>query len=121
MKTQLRTIVLAVPSLSKIAAGNLSLRLAYQLKKNISALQKEVDFFAEQRQKIFEKYGTAKDDGTYDFEGENEQKTIAELDELLDLEVSPEVEPLGIPITENLCISVNDMDLLMPFIHFTED
>lgn len=121
MKTQLRTIVLAVPLLSKIVARDLSLRLAYQLKKNIFALQTEVDFFAEQRQKLFQKYGTAKDDGTYSFEGENEQKAIAELDELLDLEVSPEAEPLDIPISENLCIAVNDMDLLMPFIHFTED
>lgn len=54
MKVQLKDIVLAVPALSKLSAGDLQLRLAYKLKRMISALQKEADFFAEQRQKIFE-------------------------------------------------------------------
>lgn len=62
MKVQLKDIVLAVPALSKLSAGDLQLRLAYKLKRMITALQKEADFFAEQRQKIFEKYGTAKED-----------------------------------------------------------
>ena len=79
MKVQLKDIVLAVPALSKLSAENLSLRLAYALKKNISALQKEADFFAEQRQKIFEKYGKANADGTFCFESEGEQKASAEL------------------------------------------
>ena len=57
MKVQLKDIILAVPALSKLSAGDLQLRLAYKLKRMISALQKEADFFAEQRQKIFEKYG----------------------------------------------------------------
>ena len=54
MKVQLKDIVLAVPALSKLSAGDLQLRLAYKLKRMITALQKEADFFAEQRQKIFE-------------------------------------------------------------------
>lgn len=120
MNIQLKTIILAIPALSKITAGDLSLRLAYRLKQNISALQKEADFFSEQRQKIFEKYGKASDDGSYAFSEENEPKAAAELNELLDLEVSPEVEILDIPISENLRLSVNDIDLLSPFIHFIE-
>ena len=39
MKVQLKDIVLAVPALSKLSAEDLSLHLAYALKKNISALQ----------------------------------------------------------------------------------
>lgn len=118
---KLKEIVLAVPALSKVAAGDLSLRLAYRLKLLISALQKEADFFSEQRQKIFEKYGLQNEDGSYHFEGDNEQKAVAELDELLDLEVSPETEILEIPISENIRISVGDISLLAPFIHFTEE
>ncbi|MFR1990763.1 MAG: hypothetical protein ACLS3C_12200 [Oscillospiraceae bacterium] len=49
MKVQLKDIVLAVPALSKLSAGDLQLRLAYKLKRMITALQKEADFFAEQR------------------------------------------------------------------------
>ena len=51
MKVQLKEIVLAVPALSKLSAGDLQLRLAYKLKRMISALQKEADFFAEQRRR----------------------------------------------------------------------
>lgn len=121
MKVQMREIIQAIPALSKITGGDLSLRLAYQLKRNIAELQKEADFFSERRQKIFDKYGTPKEGGTYSFEAENEQKAIDELEALLDLEVTPEAETLEIPVTENLHISVNDIGLLMPFIHFVED
>ncbi len=121
MKVQMREIIQAIPALSKITGGDLSLRLAYQLKKSIAALQKEADFFSEQRQKIFDKYGTPKEDGTYAFEAENEQKAIDELEALLELEVSPETEVVEIPVTEKLCVSVNDIGLLMPFIHFIEE
>ena len=47
MKVQMKEIVLAVPALSKLSAGDLQLRLAYKLKRMITALQKEADFFAE--------------------------------------------------------------------------
>ena len=120
MKVQLKDIVLAVPALSKLSAESLSLRLAYALKKNISALQKEADFFAEQRQKIFEKYGDAQKDGTFTFDEDAEKKASDELEALLDMEVTPEFEALEIPVTENLRLSVHDLDALAPFIHFTE-
>lgn len=121
MKVQLKDIILAVPALSKLAAGNLSLRLAYALKKNISALQKEADFFTEQRQKIFEKYGTAKEDGSYDFSEENERRASDELEALLTLEVDPACQQLDIPISEELRLSVNDLGALAPFVSFTEE
>ena len=79
MKVTLKTIVLAIPALSKLAAEDIRLQLAYRLKKNIAELQREADFFGEQRIKILEKYGTADESGNYTFEGDNEQKAIAEL------------------------------------------
>jgi len=72
MTIKLRSIVHAISALSKVSAGDLSLHLAYRLKKMMNALQKEADFFSEQRIKIFEKYGTPGEDGNYHFEGENE-------------------------------------------------
>ena len=71
---QLKTIVLAAPALGKLSAGDLELRLAYKLKNLVSMLQKDVDFFIEQRQKIFEKYGTAQKDGTFTFDNDAEKK-----------------------------------------------
>ena len=121
MKVTLKTIVLAIPALSKLAAEDIRLQLAYRLKKNIAELQREADFFGEQRIKILEKYGVADESGNYTFEGDNEQKAIAELDELLDLEVEPVIDPIDIPITEDLKISVNDMGMVEAFINFTEE
>jgi len=118
MKVTLKTIVLAIPALSKLSGEDLSLRLAYRLRKNIAELQREADFFSEQRIKILDKYGIADESGNYTFEEDNEQKAIAELDELLDLEVEPVIDVIDIPITENLKLSVNDIGYLEPFINF---
>ncbi len=46
MTIKLRSIVHAISSLSKVSAGDLSLHLAYRLKKMMNALQKEADFFS---------------------------------------------------------------------------
>ena len=121
MKVTLKTIVLAIPALSKLSSEDLSLRLAYRLRKNISELQREADFFGEQRIKILEKYGIAEENGNYTFEGDNEQKAIAELEDLLNMEVEPVIDPIDIPITEDLKISVNDMGMIEAFINFTEE
>ena len=37
----MRTIVLAIPALSKLSAGDLSLRLAYRLKRSIDAIDRK--------------------------------------------------------------------------------
>jgi len=121
MKVTLKTIVLAIPALSKLSGEDLSLRLAYRLRKNIAELQREADFFSEQRIKILDKYGMADENGNYTFEGDNEQKAITELEDLLNMEVEPVIDPIDIPITENLKISVNDMGMLEAFINFTEE
>lgn len=36
------------------------------------------------------------------------------------MEVAPDVSVLDIPVSENLRLSVNDLTLLAPFIHFVE-
>lgn len=52
---QLKEIVSAVPALSKLASANLRLKTAYTLKQTADILQKEVDFFEQERKKILEK------------------------------------------------------------------
>ena len=59
--------------------------------------------------------------GNYTFEGDNEQKAITELEDLLNMEVEPVIDPIDIPITEDLKISVNDMGMIEAFINFTEE
>lgn len=117
----MRSIVLAIPALSKLSAGDLSLRLAYRLKHSIDAIQKEADFFSQQRIKILEKYGTPNENGDYAFAEGQEEKAIAELDELLELEVTLDIPVMEIPITEDLRLSVNDLEVMSPFVEFKEE
>ena len=99
-----------------------TLRLAVQRRfTDKQTGQREADFFGEQRIKILDKYGTADESGNYTFEGDNEQKAITELDELLDLEVEPVIDVIDIPITEGIKLSVNDIGYLEPFINFIEE
>lgn len=121
MKTTMRTIALAIPALSKLAAGDLSLRLAYRLKRSIDAIQKEADFFSQQRKKILDKYGTSDSNGDYTFDEGQEEKAIADLDELLEMEVTLDIPLMVIPITEELRLSVNDMETMAPFVEFKEE
>ena len=117
----MKSIVLAIPALSKLAAGDLSLRLAYRLKRSIDAIQKEADFFSQQRQKILEKHGKPDGNGDYIFEDDQEGKVIIELDELLDMEITLDISVMEIPITEELRLSVNDMEAMSPFVEFKEE
>ena len=121
MKTTMRAIVLAIPALSKLSAGDLSLRLAYRLKRSIDAIQKEADFFSQQRVKILDKYGTPDECGEYTFEENQEKKAISELDELLDLEITLDIPVIAIPVTEELRLSVNDLEVMSPFVEFKEE
>ena len=71
----LKEIVSAVPALGKLAAANLRLKTAYELKKTADILQKEVDFFEQERRKIVEKYGTAQEDGAVLIPAEQRRRT----------------------------------------------
>ena len=46
---------------------------------------------------------------------------MGELEDLLNMEVEPVIDPIDIPITEELKISVNDMGMIEAFINFTEE
>ena len=102
----LKEIVSAVPALGKLAAANLRLKTAYELKKTADILQKEVDFFEQERRKIVEKYGTAQEDEEYV--------------RLLSMEVQPDFSRLQISISEDAKLSVNDLAALAPFADFIE-
>lgn len=117
---QLRTIVAATPALTKLSASSLSLPTAYALRKCINALQKETAFFADERNKILSNYGNIEKDGTISYVGDNESLAITAITELLDMEVSPVFDKVPLSLSENVQLSVNDIELLTPFIIFKE-
>lgn len=111
---KLLTIMNAVGAFTKLANSDLSLPNAYKLQKLVAALQTEIDFFNEKKQKIYEKF--AVDGGIPE---DSVPVAQAELDELLSLEVQTEFAPLRLPLTEDIKISASDIGFLSPFIEFT--
>ena len=118
---QLKEIVSAVPALSKLASANLRLKTAYTLKQTADILQKEVDFFEQERKKILEKYGKVQEDGSVLIPVEQRTKAEEEYSRLLSMEVQPEFSRLRISLSEDAKLSVNDLSLLAPFADFVED
>ena len=118
---QLKEIVSAVPALSKLASANLRLKTAYTLKQMADILQKEVDFFEQERKKILEKYGKVQEDGSVLIPVEQRTKAEEEYNRLLSMEVQPEFSRLRISLSEDAKLSVNDLSLLAPFADFVED
>ena len=118
---QLKEIVSAVPALSKLASANLRLKTAYTLKQMADILQKEVDFFEQERKKILEKYGKVQEDGSVLIPVEQRTKAEEEYSRLLSMEVQPEFSRLRISLSEDAKLSVNDLSLLAPFADFVED
>lgn len=116
----LKEIVSAVPALSKLTSANLRLKTAYALKQMADILQKEVDFFEQERKKILEKYGKVQEDGTVLIPAEQRPKAEEEYTRLLSMEVQPEFSRLRISLSEDARLSVNDLSLLAPFADFLE-
>ena len=117
---QLKEIVSAVPALGKLTAANLRLKTAYELKKTADILQKEVDFFEQERRKIVEKYGTAQEDGAVLIPAEQRTQADEEYARLLSMEVQPDFSRLQISVSEDAKLSVNDLVALAPFADFIE-
>ena len=118
---QLKEIVSAVPAFSKLTSANLRLKTAYALKQTADILQKEVDFFEQERKKILEKYGKVQEDGSVLIPVEQRTKAEEEYSRLLSMEVQPEFSRLRISLSEDAKLSVNDLSLLAPFADFVED
>ena len=118
---QLKEIVSAVPALGKLAAANLRLKTAYELKKTADILQKEVDFFEQERRKIVEKYGTVREDGAVLIPAEQRAQADEEYARLLSMEVQPDFSRLQISVSEDAKLSVNDLAALAPFADFIEN
>lgn len=116
----LKEIVSAVPALGKLTAANLRLKTAYELKKTADILQKEVDFFEQERRKIVEKYGTAQEDGAVLIPAEQRAQADEEYARLLSMEVQPDFSRLQISVSEDAKLSVNDLAALAPFADFIE-
>lgn len=120
MNIQLKRIISAIGALGKLSATELPLKTAYNVKRSIDLLQKEVDFFNQERKKLLEKYGTENEDGSFTLREDTLLDAQRSMEELLAMEVAPDITAVSIPLDDGIRLSANDIEALTPFVTFTE-
>jgi len=118
---KLHQTINAVPALNKLGNSDLPLFYAYKLRKILTELQPDIDFFNEHNMKIIEKYnGKIKENGKIEYPDESRAAAQEEFNALLSFDTQAEIMELKIPIGENIKISANDIGVLSPFVKFIE-
>lgn len=104
MKTNMRQLIDAVPALNKLISSDMPLKTAYRVTLMMDKLEPELKFFNQKRSEIPQ--------------GED---AVTYMEALLELTLETEVEPLEIPLSDNLTLSPMDVRNLRPFAHFIDE
>ena len=120
---KLKTLAGAYPALTKLASQDMPTTFLYRFSKILEALEPEIRFFMNQREKLFEKHGTL-ENGQYTVSEENAQNFTDELAELEDIEAEIDCVKLGlplvIPISTNVKLSYADLCFLEEILKLEE-
>ena len=109
---KLGDIVSALPALQKLAAADFSLNVLYRVNRLINTLEKQLEFYNEQRNAALTRYGTEVEPGQWTVVPENREAYDARMTELLDVEIEGIGAPVRVPVSENLRLSYNDLNAL---------
>lgn len=104
---KLLTILNAVPALQRLCAEPIDMRTAYAIHKRLTELDRCIDFFNAEREKILREH-----------KGEEAE---TKLRALLDFEADYCAEPIPLRVKEDARLRVNDIPLLQGFITFEEE
>ena len=109
-------IVNAAPTLQKLSDQPLSLKTLYKLKSLMAKLERDVSFYNDERVKIIESLGDNIQDDKWKISEENRAEFEKRMLELLNLEVDSEIEPVLLPVTEDIQLSYNELKSLDGFV-----
>ena len=109
---KLGKIVNALPALQKLANESFSIKTLYKMSKLMQRLDKEISFFNTERNKIIEELCEKEDDGKIKIPDKNKDEINRRLQELGDLDIDPDIEPIRLDINENVQLSYTDLIIL---------
>lgn len=117
---KIRKIVEATPALREIANHRLPMKTLYKVTRIIREIQPQLDFYDTQYQKLISEHCT-EDEGGFLLPAGSKADFENALNELFDLDVEVNIEPVSIPENEaeNLKLSYNDLCALEGFIEIT--
>ena len=121
---KLKTIANAYPALTKLAEQNLPLPILYRFSKVLEALEPEIRFFMQQREKLFAECGEIHGD-EYVIIPENAEAFSAAYAELEEVESDLDTEKLGLPfkfpLLDNVRLSFADIQFLEGIVELKGD
>lgn len=114
-------IINAYKATENLAAQRLPLPMAYKLFKLRDKLKKVYDFRVEEEQKLFEElHPQFEEGGRVRFETvearEQFDERMAELNEMDE----DGIEPIELPMTDDMHLTPDEIQAILPVIHFTE-
>lgn len=118
MKITIGKLLNVLPSIQKVTAADLTMKCLYWVRKMAKKIDNELKDFNECRQNLIEKY---RDRGITDkikIAEENESKYVDEYNALMDIEVELNFTKAVITDSENIKLSVNDINALENFVIF---
>lgn len=115
MKVKLSEIVNARQALQKMMTKELPIKTAYRLSKLVNAVNDELGNFEDQRKKLVEKYGEKKGEEVV-VPKDKAQDFQKDMQELLDVEVKIDFDPISLSDIGEISLSPVDITLLDSFI-----
>jgi len=109
---KLGTLIQALPAMQKLAGENLTPKTLYWTNKLLSRLEKDVDFFGQERSKLLKQYGEETEPDKWRVKPENIEAFEAAMKEIVDIDIEADFKVVKIPTTEKISLSYNDLRLL---------
>ena len=107
MKIKLEKIVQEERALDMLSKMKFPVKISYWLSKINNKAQKEIELFKEQRLKLIMEMGKKQEDGSTKVEDKFMEKYQKQVQELLDIEVEFDFEPIKISDLGNIEIEPN--------------
>lgn len=103
-KLKLGQIVNTISLLAQLSTTKLPIKVSYAVAKNVNKLEKELDFFNIEKNKMMDKYCEKNDDGTLKISEEGNAKILdkhlddwnKEYNELLDIDIDIDIHKVQI-------------------------
>ncbi len=103
---KLINIVNSTEALNKLAEKDLPILTSFKITDILFKIEKEINNYNMQKNKIIQKYGSTEDGVNYNFSDENKLEFIKELEELNNHEVNLSIEKIKLPDDINISASI---------------
>lgn len=118
---KMRELLIALPALKKLGSQDLPLKILYRVFRVLKKLDENFDFYNKRREEITVKYCVLRGD-KYIPRDDCRDEYDMKFAELLNMDVElDDIEPVIIPMSENLVLSYNDLVSLEAFVQIEGD